>query len=66
MNKDYEEEKKKAEKHINEAKNNNKYFKLKQNLEEIKEIVEQGVKIHDDIIVSKQILQKIKECEVDK
>ena len=32
---------------------------------EIKEIVKQGVKIHDDIIVSKQILQKISECEVD-
>lgn len=28
---------------------------------EIKEIIEQGVKIHDDIIVSKQILQKISE-----
>ena len=53
-----------AEKRIDEAKNNSKYFKLKQNLEEIKEIVEQGVKIHDDIIVSKQILQKIKECEM--
>ena len=26
---------------------------------EIKEIIKQGVKIHDDIIVSKQILQKI-------
>ena len=32
---------------------------LKQTLAEIKEIVEQGVKIYDDIIVSKQILQKI-------
>lgn len=32
---------------------------------EIKEIVKQGVKIHDDIIVSKQILKKINECEVD-
>ena len=32
---------------------------------EIKEIVKQGIKIHDDIIVSKQILQKISECEVD-
>ena len=40
--------------------------RYKQTLAEIKEIVEQGVKIHDDIIVSKQILQKIKECEVDK
>lgn len=40
--------------------------KYKNALKEIKEIVEQGVKIHDDIIVSKQILQKIKECEVDK
>lgn len=39
------------------------FKQLKQNLEEIKEIVKQGVKIHDDIIVSKQILQKIKECE---
>ena len=37
----------------------------KQTLIEIKEIVKQGVKIHDDIIVSKQILQKISECEVD-
>ena len=33
----------------------------KQTLTEIKEIVEQGVKVHDDIIVSKQILQKISE-----
>lgn len=40
-----------------------KINKLKQILAEIKEIVEQGVKIHDDIIVSKQILQKISECE---
>ena len=32
---------------------------------EIKDIIKQGVKIHDDIIVSKQILQKISECEVD-
>ena len=42
------------------------YFaiKLKQTLAEIREIIEQGVKIHDDIIVSKQILQKTKECEV--
>lgn len=32
---------------------------------EIKEIIKQGVKIHDDIIVSKQILQKISECEVE-
>lgn len=31
---------------------------------EIKEIIKQGVKIHDDIIVSKQILQKISECGV--
>ena len=38
--------------------------KLYKTLTEIKEIVEQGVKIHDDIIVSKQILQKISECEV--
>ena len=28
---------------------------------EIKEIIKQGVKIHDDIIVSKQILQKARE-----
>ena len=34
-------------------------------LTEIKEIVKQGVKIHDHIIVSKQILQKISECEVE-
>lgn len=39
---------------------NEKLFKT---LTEIKEIVEQGIKIHDDIIVSKQILQKITECE---
>lgn len=32
---------------------------------EIKEIIKQGVKIHDDIIVSKQILKKINECEVE-
>lgn len=32
---------------------------------EIKEIIKQGVKIHDDIIVSKQILQKINECGVE-
>ena len=38
---------------------------LKQILTEIKEIIEQGVKIHDDIIVSKQILQKISEVEND-
>lgn len=37
----------------------NKAEKYKQTLTEIKEIIEQGVKIHDDIIVSKQILQKI-------
>ena len=43
------------------------YFaiKLKQTLAEIREIIEQGVKIHDDIIVSKQILQKISEVEND-
>ena len=34
-------------------------------LVEIKEIIKQGVKIHDDIIVSKQILQKISECGVE-
>ena len=38
--------------------------RYKQTLTEIKEIIKQGVKIHDDIIVSKQILQKISECEV--
>ena len=43
----------------------NKAEKLKQTLTEIKEIIEQGVKIHDDIIVSKQILQKISEVEDD-
>lgn len=32
---------------------------------EIKEIIKQGVKIHDDIIVSKQILKKINECGVE-
>ena len=35
--------------------------KLEQTLTEIKEIIKQGVKIHNDIIVSKQILQKISE-----
>ena len=30
---------------------------------EIKEIIKQGVRIHDDIIVNKQILQKISEVE---
>lgn len=39
--------------------------KFKQTLIEIKEMIKQGVKIHDDIIVSKQILQKISECEVE-
>ena len=39
--------------------------KYKQTLAEIKEIIKQGVKIHDDIIVSKQILQQIRECEVE-
>ena len=34
-------------------------------LAEIKEIIKQGVRIHDDIIVNKQILQKISECEVE-
>lgn len=32
---------------------------------EIKEIIKQGIKIHDDIIVSKQILKKINECGVE-
>lgn len=39
--------------------------KLTKTLTEIKEIIKQGVKIHDDIIVSKQILQKISECGVE-
>ena len=39
----------------------NRFLKLKQILAEIKEIIEQGVKIHDDIIVNKQLLQKISE-----
>ena len=39
--------------------------KLEQTLIEIKEIIKQGVKIHDDIIVNKQILQKISECKVE-
>lgn len=39
---------------------------MKQTLAEIKEIAEKGVKIHDDIIVSKQILQKISEVEDEK
>ena len=30
----------------------------KQALDNIEEILKQGIKIHDDIIVSKQILQK--------
>ena len=38
-------------------------YKNQQTLTEIKEIIEQGVKIHDDIIVSKQILQKISDVE---
>ena len=42
-----------------------KYCDLLKILTEIKEIIKQGVKIHDDIIVSKQILQKISECEVE-
>ena len=40
---------------------NERYNKLKATLAEIEEIIKQGVKIHDDIIVSKQILQKISE-----
>lgn len=48
-----------ADKQIDELQaENDKYIKA---LREIKEIIEQGVKIHDDIIVSKQVLQK---CEV--
>lgn len=35
--------------------------KYKQALEEIKDILNKGAKIHDDIVVNKQILQK---CEV--
>ena len=38
-------------------------IKLRETLAEIKDIVEQGVKIHDDIIVSKKILQIIDEVE---
>ena len=38
-------------------------YKNQQSLTEIKEIIEQGVKIHDDIIVSKQILQVISEVK---
>ena len=37
--------------------------KFKQTLYEIKELIEQGVKIHDDIIISKQILQVISEVK---
>ena len=37
--------------------------KYKQALIDIEEIVKQGVKIHDDIIVSKQILQKAREVK---
>ena len=44
---------------------NKKVNPYKQALIEIKEIIKQGVKIHDDIIVSKQILQKISECGVE-
>ena len=40
-------------------------YKLLKTLVEIKEIVKQGVKIHDDIIVSNQILQKISEVVND-
>lgn len=70
-----------AEKRINDAKNNSKYFKLKQNLAEIKEIAEEQqswnewnskhseTESEDDIFAYncsalKQILQKIKECEM--
>lgn len=35
--------------------------KYKQALEEIKDILNKGAKIHDDIVVNKQILQQ---CEV--
>ena len=38
-------------------------IKLRETLAEIKEIIEQGVKIHDDIIVSKKVLQIIDEVE---
>ena len=34
-----------------------------QALIDIEEILKQGIKIHDDIIVSKQILQKAREVE---
>lgn len=40
-------------------------IKLRETLTEIKDIVKQGVKIHDDIIVSKKILQIIDEVEND-
>ena len=65
-----------AEKRIDEAKNNSKYFKLKQTLEEIKEIAENNKKStlcftafeSDAIEVNNEpmatILQKISECEV--
>ena len=35
--------------------------KYEQTLADIKEIIKQGVRIHDDIIVNKQLLQKISE-----
>ena len=37
--------------------------KYTQALIDIEEILKQGIKIHDDIIVSKQILQKAREVE---
>ena len=33
------------------------------NIKDLEEILKQGIKIHDDIIVSKQILQKAREVE---
>lgn len=38
-------------------------IRLRETFTEIKEIVEQGIKIHDDIIVSKKVLQIIDEVE---
>ena len=53
----------------NEFEKESKFLKgenkrLKQTLTEIKEIIKKRVKIHDDIINNKQILQKISECEI--
>lgn len=53
-----------AEKRINEAKNNSKYFKLKQTLEEINSLCYQQ-DLNEDFFAC-EVLQKIKECELDK